>query len=172
MQPATNSSPNNPERVARSLEQRRRRTLLRSGIPLLLSGILICWAAVMLRNRQYSAEAAQRFEQNIAGLISIFEESNSVPLSYPPHAHPGDQGLSPDLADFHYLESDEAIRLRGLPEDLLVAYSDSIRQIFRRDSRMIAVRVGSKIEVKMVSADEFNALRERQSARLQPSPAS
>jgi len=164
VQSATGTQSTVPDDVARSLEQRRRKLLLRSAIPVLLSGIVICWIAIVVRNRQYSTEAAQQFEKNIAGLIAVFEESGTLPLSYPPQ---DTEGVSADLPNFNYIDAAEILRLRDLPDDLLVAYSNLIRQVFRSDTRMIALRSGSKIQVKAVSANEFEQLRHRQADRLQ-----
>lgn len=153
------------ERVAKGRERRRRMKIVRNVVPLLVVGVLLCAAAIRLRNRAYLTEARASFEADVADLIRIVEETGNVPLLYPPRGPDGQLTAAPG---FTYIDSTTVQHLRDLDQDLIVAYSQSIRQILAPYARMVAVRTGSRVEVRVMELTEFRRIldeQERQAAQ-------
>ena len=153
------------ERVAKGREHRRRMKIVRNVVPLLVIGVLLCAAAIRLRNRAYLTEARASFEADVAGLIRIAEEAGTLPLLYPPRGPDGQLTAAPG---FTYVDSTTVQHLRDLDQDLLVAYSQGIRQILGPDVRRVAVRTGSRVEIRVMELSECRQIlneQERQTAQ-------
>ena len=153
------------ERVAKGREHRRRMKIVRNVVPLVVIGVLLCAGAVRLRNRAYLTKARASFETDVAGLIRIVEETGTPPLLYPPRGPDGQLTAAPG---FTYIDSTMVQHLRDLDQDLIVAYSRAIRQILGPDARMVAVRTGSRVEIRVMSWSECRQIldeQERQTAQ-------
>ena len=103
-------------RVAHGREQQRRTRVVRGAVPTVLVGILLCAAAVLMRNQIYVSDAKAEFHSSLAGLLEIFEQTDNLPLTYPPR---GESGLPAPGSGFHYVDAGEIQALRNGEQEFL-----------------------------------------------------
>lgn len=149
-------------RVTRGRERLRRRQVLRGVLLLLLIGVLLCAGAVRFRNRGRLTTATADFEAQVAGLVRTYHETGTLPLFYPPRDA---VALPTQAAGFTYLDSATLRHLRDSSEDLIVAYSGTVRQILGPDARVVAVRQGGQIRITTMRTPQFQQLLAEQEQR-------
>lgn len=146
-------------RAAEGREHRRRRRVFRSILLLMAMAIGLCVLVIWHRNSVRLNQATRVFERHLAGedhppgLIETFEADGRLPLSYPRR-----QAGQPPIPghEFTYIDGDMVLYLRDSQGPLIIAYTQQIRQIFRPDLRVVAVKKGNRIEVQTWHADRFN----------------
>ncbi|MFQ5489622.1 MAG: hypothetical protein ACE5GE_02770 [Phycisphaerae bacterium] len=161
-------------RVTQSREHRRRIRIVRRAVLLGAMGLLICFAAVSLRNYAYIRQNTTRFEKATAGLVATYRDTGTLPVFYPPH---DPMGLPERADDLHYQDSAVIRHLRQSPEGGVVAYSETVRQILRPDRRIVLMLRSGQLTIETMPLLEFRshqeALRSRaaQNAQKPPVPA-
>lgn len=158
-------NPNLASRVAQSREQGRRIRIVQRIAALGAMGLLICFLAVLLRNRAHLRQGKTRFEKSIVTLRANFADTASLPMSYPP---PDASGLPQTAEGLTYQDVSVIRHLRESQEGGVVTYSDNIRQILRPDARIVLMLNSGQLSIETMSASQFRqhqeALRQRVAA--------
>lgn len=126
-------------------------------------GLLICFLAVLLRNRAYVRQGITRFEKSTADLTATFADSASLPMSYPP---PDASGVPQTAKGLQYQDAAVIRHLRESQEGGVVAYSDNIRQILRPDARIVLLLDSGQLSIETMSANQFSRHQEALQQRV------
>jgi len=146
-------------RIAREREGHRRRRIVQKILLLALMATALCVVVVWQRNRVRLADASERFRSQLSGLQEFYQSTGTLPGAYP---FP-DELIGRVVAEKFTYVGGELTRLLGPSrDDLIVAYTPSIRQVFGSDVRIVALVEGDRLRVERIPDNRFRRMLRNQ----------